>query len=346
MRPARGLRPALIALAAAGAFAFAIPGAATPAARAFAPLSTVTITQFDDLLPPGAFSPYTAQCVAAGPNGALWVLEDIDQDSGTPAVTEVATSGQRVHSFYYSENSSPSAYDIIAGPDGDLWFGDVDLGAIRRLAPSGGFTEYPVGGSPIALAFGSDGGLWFTWVNTGDAIGRLSPTGQVTTYTQGLSPNPGLTAIAPGADHAMWFTENSANRIGRITLMTHVITEFSYGLTKDAGLAAIAPGPHGALWFTEARGRRVGRITLQGSIFEWAVPSGAAPNQITAGPDGAMWFTEDHPAGIGRISLGGKITEFTGVTPGSAPTCIVEGPDGNMWFTESGVNRMGRVNLR
>jgi streptogramin lyase len=151
--------------------------AARSTGRAVATSPTVTITQFDDLLPSqGLLSPYAAYCLAAGPNNALWILEDIDQDSGPPAVTEVATSGTRVRSFHCAESSSPSAYDIVAGPDGALWFADVDTGGIRRLAPSGGFTKYPVGGAPVALAFGNDGGLWFTLFpdQGGDAIGRLS----------------------------------------------------------------------------------------------------------------------------------------------------------------------------
>ena len=111
-----------------------------------------------------------------------------------------------------------------------------------------------------AIAPGPDGNLWFT-EESGNKIGRITPSGQITEYpvpTEGSDPH-GITA---GPDGSMWFTEGLANKIGQITPSGR-ITEFPIP-GVEAGPAEIAAGPDGNLWFTE--GNRIGRITPSGQI--------------------------------------------------------------------------------
>jgi virginiamycin B lyase len=330
---------------AVGALFAPVPDAAASHSLPFLAQPKVTITEFDDL-PRGYGFP---ECVTAGPDSAFWVTEDLDQDIGEPSIAKIGADGKRLAEYYYGENASPSGNDIVAGPDGAVWFSDNDYSGLIRLSPQGEFTRYPTPGrNPLGLALGPDGAFWFaaTTRHGADAIGRLTTSGQVSSYERGLSSGSAPIDIASGTDGAMWFTEYTGSRIGRIAVDTHAISEFSKGITSGSDPYSIAPGPDCAMWFTERRGHRIGRITTRGVVTEFArLPSGATPNDIVAGPDGALWFTEDHPAMIGRITTRGAIAEYSGVSAGSEPTCIAAGPGGDLWFTELTGNRMDRVSL-
>ncbi len=75
-------------------------------------------------------------------------------------------------------------------------------------------TTYPGISSPLGIAVGPDGALWFT--NTDDnSIGRITTGGINTNYTGIGIDDP--TAITTGPDGALWFTNAGNNSIGRIT---------------------------------------------------------------------------------------------------------------------------------
>jgi virginiamycin B lyase len=70
-----------------------------------------------------------------------------------------------------------SPYNIIPGPDGNLWFTENSYNAIARMTLSGELTEYTLphpSSGPLALVAASDGNLWFTELGE-HAIGRITP---------------------------------------------------------------------------------------------------------------------------------------------------------------------------
>ncbi len=76
------------------------------------------------------------------------------------------------------------------------------------------------------IVAGLDGALWFT-EGAGEAIGRISTTGVVSTYT-----NPELYTpldITTGPDGALWFTNLSGNSIGRITVVPSISSSRTSG---------------------------------------------------------------------------------------------------------------------
>lgn len=212
-------------------------------------------------------------------------------------------------------------------------------------AQSAVITEFPAGQLPTHITAGPDGNLWFTELFR-SSVGRLTPTGAVDVYTEGITPMPpfsmgGLLDIAAGPDGNVWFTEGERDKVGRIT-PSGVVTEFSDGITAASFVGSITAGPDGNLWFTENRANRVGRITPSGVVTEFSdgitpggTPPGTGLGDITAGPDGNLWFAEPGNR-IGRITPGGEVTEFPlGIENGS-PGALAAGPDGNVWFTEHG----------
>jgi streptogramin lyase len=208
-------------------------------------------------------------------------------------------------------------------------------------------TEFSEGFSrdarPLDIAAGPDGNLWFTDPGA-NAIGRITPQGQITEFSQGLStwiptaPGPyGPLAIAAGPDGNLWFTEPYRALIGRITPLGE-ITEFSQGLSPGSYPVWIAAGPDGNLWFTASEQGGVGRITPNGEITELVGTPRPSAGGITAGPDGNVWFTDD-AVSIGRVTPAAEVTVFSDVLD---PFDITAGPDGNLWFTE-GLGGIGRI---
>src|SRR5947207_2362319 len=76
--------------------------------------------------------------------------------------------------------------NIIAGPDGNLWFTEANIDRIGRITPAGAVTEFSAGitagARPYDITAGPDGNLWFTEGGIG-RIGRITPDGVVTEFS-------------------------------------------------------------------------------------------------------------------------------------------------------------------
>ena len=154
-------------------------------------------------------------------------------------------------------------------------------------------TEYALrtpDSSPFAIAVGPDGNLWFVEA-TGNAVGRVTPGGQVTEYplASHSATNAALFDIVAGGDGNLWFFEALGNQLGRIT-PSGSITLFTIPTpAPDAEQGVL--GPDGNVWFVERDAGKVGRITPQGTITEYALPTQQSnPTDITVGPDGHSRF--------------------------------------------------------
>ena len=113
------------------------------------------------------------------------------------------------------------------------------------------------------------------------AIGRITPAGDVTEFTTGLTTNSRPLGIAAGPDGNLWFTESkSPGRIGRITTDGE-ITEYSDGFSGIDRPWGIAAGPDGNMWFTGNNDPGlIGRITLPPLVRDMAADTIAT----TVGP--------------------------------------------------------------
>ena len=280
--------------------------------------------------------------ITAGPDGHLWFTQLVgpdylDRSSLSGAITEVELSP--------ALGGTPLG--LTTGPEGDLWLTEAGSGKVVRVTTSGTVTKFsaPSGSQPAMITAGPDGNLWFTESGGEGAIGRITPTGTITNFTAGLTPNSKPFGITAGPEGNLWFTE-AANpgRIGKITT-SGVITEFTSGLTANSHPEGITAGPDGNLWFTEAANPgRIGRITPSGVITEFStgLAANVAPRSITTANDGNLYFTEPDGSGaIGKITTSGVISELATPTSGAATQDIVTGPDGNLWFTES--SNPGRI---
>jgi virginiamycin B lyase len=283
--------------------------------------------------------------ITAGPDGNLWFTEETHNAVGRITPGAVVTD-------FSSGFPTGSPKGIVTGPDGNLWVamagGD---GAIARVTKAGEVTEFPTltAGDPEDIAVGPDGKLWYV-DSAADLIGRITPEGSITEFTEGLSYGAAPTGITKGPDGAMWFTESAAGKIGRITT-AGAITEFSNDISGSSEPKDIVKGPDGNLWFTMSGvNGSIGRITPEGDVDEFSdgLSLLSAPREIASGPDGNLWFTESAiPGKIGQITTEGDITEYsTGLLSILSPWGIAAGPDGNMWFTGNNIpGKVGRITL-
>ena len=240
----------------------------------------------------------------------------------------------------YADPSIDYPEGITAGPDGALWFANINNNSIGRITTGGTVTNYtdPSIEQPIDITAGPDGALWFT--NDGRSIGRITTTGAVTNYTD---PNISPQGITAGPDGALWFTNLYDNSIGRITTAGVITTYSGIGIDVPVG---ITTGSDGALWFTNFGNNSIGRITTTGTVTNYTDPSIDQSYSITAGPDGALWFANFRNNSIGRITTGGTVTNYTDPSI-FFPDQITAGPDGALWFSNSAANNsagtIGRI---
>jgi streptogramin lyase len=261
------------------------------------------------LLGSGILGPVTA-------SGNLWAIENGPGSNVFPYAVEPCLTGAPGT----GSQLPSSGTDLTLGPDGNLWF-ILAPSLIGRSTTTGTVTTFslPAGISPIFLAAGPDGSVWFTdyWSNK---IGRMTTSGSVTLFDP-ITSNAGLSGIAAGPDGNLWFTE-VVGKIGRITTSGSV-TEFSIP-TPSSGPGSIAPGADGAMWFTEAAGK-IGRITTTGSISEIRVPyAHASPRDIIGKPDGTMWFI-DSPGQPNESDRIGRLAPSAGCVSDPQTLCLNNG---------------------
>jgi len=235
-------------------------------------------------------------------------------------------------------------YQIVAGPDGAMWFTELSGNKIGRVTTAGIVSEFAVttsGSQPKGIVSGPDGALWFT-EQTAGKIGRVSVAGAVTEFTVPTASSQPA-AIALGPDGAMWFVEQGASKIGRVAT-SGAILEYATP-SANSGPQSIVAGPDGNLWFTEVNANKIGRITPAGSIVEFANPNSAARvNSISRGPDGRLYFTETQIDLFASLDTAGNFhDENLFPSLGGGAGFVGPGPDAALWLIEHNANKLARA---
>jgi virginiamycin B lyase len=278
--------------------------------------------------------------IVAGADGNLW----FNNRSTTAAVGRITPQGVIAEFGPGPVPGGGAEVGPVLGPDGNVWFaiGSYKSLGIGRITPAGAITGFggisPQTRSLGPFAAGPDGNVWFTArgleeydaqgnrVTSGysTAIGRVTPSGEVTTFGECLHTGPqytGPNSIAAGPDGNVWFTNHTTRSlpnigtppaIGRITPGGE-ITEYRAGMLYASSPDGIVAGPDGALWFTDRELKAIGRL----------VPSSAPPNTVLvrparrAGRNGATSVTIAVPGPgalkveqLGLLSARNRLTRF------------------------------------
>jgi virginiamycin B lyase len=236
-----------------------------------------------------------------------------------------------------------TAFKIVSGSDGNLWFSFSSLPLLGRMTLTGSFTQFPSSGSlksnTGSLCSGPGGDIWF---GEGTFVGDMTTAGvDLNDFQFNMGdPNSIAETVTVGPDGNIWVAEGLANKVTRVT-PTGTVDRFTIPTASGAPFG-LAVGPDSALWFTELLANKIGRITTTGVVTaEYALPAGAQPTLIVRGADGNMWFVEQGAAKIGRITIGGILLPEVPLTAGNQPQQLVLGPDGNIWFTAN--SEIGKI---
>jgi virginiamycin B lyase len=280
--------------------------------------------------PLGSGEPMGIGTLVSGPDGALWFTAYFANQIG-----RLTTEGALTLYPVPSEGRQPGK--LTAGSDHALWFTLQDPSLflspshwrIGRITTEGEFSEFLVPraerDSPLflySLAVGPDGALWFT-TGFGRQIGRLTPTGALTTYlvppdTRFQARNVYPWRIVAGPDGALWFSENGTGTLWRVT------TEGAFTGPMEVGGNRIDDmiwGPDGALWCSVVRWQfggprsnisgstlEIARVAVDGTVTRYPVEG----RTLAVGPDQAIWYVTPDGRRIGWIP--------TDASPGTATT--------------------------
>lgn len=181
----------------------------------------------------------------------------------------------------------------------------------RASDPAGTVTVTPVPGISgqelTQITSGPDGNLWFT-ERYANAVVKMTPAGEMTKYTAGLTANSQPTSLTTGPDGNVWFAQPNAYDAGTNTYQVAkitpdgVVTEYPSPVQPPSGSQSFVSGPGGALWYTQSLGSRIVKMTTDGvaTTYPTGLPFLSFLWALAVGPDGNLWFTS-----TGRI---GKMT--------------------------------------
>jgi streptogramin lyase len=294
--------------------------------------------------------------LVTGPDGALWFTWATS--GGTYGLTRATVLG--VVNTWPTPNTWGAPIDLghITSGAGFLWVAEShdNHGYIGQWSTAGSLiAEHQLPTAAYAVAFGPDGNIWFSggdtamFAVTNTYIGRMTPTGTVTTFPMpGPSHLPAELTVGP--DGALWFSEGPGPSVGRVTT-SGMITEFPIPVpptpvAPEVATQNITSGTDGSLWLVGGGEALLQRITTGGVVTGFPTPSNPCcdglPLHIATGPDGNLWFTapgSSTTSWVGKMTTAGVLTVYT--IPASVslglPTVIAAGPDGALWFGEQGL---------
>ena len=142
--------------------------------------------------------------ITTGPDGNLWA--SAENDSGNGLLLRMTATGQ-VSSF-----SLPTTVnDLTTGPDGNLWIaGDGEIDRVTPAGADTSFS-LSSGDSAFKIVSGSDGALWFATYGT-NAIGRITTAGSAFEFDlpEGTAP-ASVSDLLGGSDGKIWYADDSGS---------------------------------------------------------------------------------------------------------------------------------------
>ncbi|MGA2162992.1 MAG: hypothetical protein ABSH36_00815 [Solirubrobacteraceae bacterium] len=239
--------------------------------------------------------------ITAGPakEKAMWFTEREASPKVKGRIGKITTAGtiEEQEEWALEIGSKPLA--IVAGPNGNLWFGNNKPRTLEEIKPPDGrpfgYAIEETAGKYIDLTVGPDGNLWYT---NGANVGSMTTSGTKHEYRVSSA---GMKGITSGPEESLWVTTEEA--IDKITTSGAVTEHPVSGEVAIPGW--ITAGADGNLWFTSfGNGSdKIGKMTPSGAVVSYLLPSGGKPAGIAAGPEEKVWFANNKGGKIGKIIL-------------------------------------------
>jgi uncharacterized delta-60 repeat protein len=277
------------------------------------------------------------------------LAQTVSEDTTTTTLAVTPSAALKIVEYHVpTPNSGPDW--TVSGPDGNLWFSEVNAPRIGKITPQGSVSEIALPISPDQIVgqivSGPNGNLWFSIATVNATDGTPSGAGEILEMTPAgtvvqeftLPTVDDALCLTQGPDGNIWFADYYRGMIGRMT-PAGAVTYFQ----APYGIAGIIAGPDGNLWFEGTSLPSIGRVAPDGTITVFPLPSGG--RGLTAGPDGNLWMCAGDNE-IYRISTAGQLTgNFIIPTPNSGDYGMAAGSDGALWFNEGAANQIGRITV-
>jgi hypothetical protein len=269
------------------------------------------------------------------------IVPDPDQNNAESNATEVNNDDNEIARFNPATGqidefpTPPSAnplagsdvgpYEFTLGPDGNVWFTDVDKNYIGCITPTGVITTFPIptgNSSTPGLTVGGDGNIWFaeeTGGNIGEIVLNPAPVLSSVTSLAGSTTITGqLMNSLPNTTFNLSFEvgndcDPSGNGLlgSSISLGTCTVTTDANG-NADFTATGLAPFDATQHYFATATATIMGLPTNYTSNFSADIATGPGPYSFKV--------TTTADAGVG--SLRQAIIDANLLPPGSSPDTI------------------------
>lgn len=258
---------------------------------------------------------------------------------------------------------------IVAGPDGNVWFGvsgNSGSNDLARITPAGAITYYDLGAVNVGtLVVGPDKNLWAT-IDTGVAKIPVADPTTVTAYDITGFAAPG--GIAVGPDKSLWAA--GGDKMYRVSLANPAgATPFSVPGMAAKQVAAtasrvwvvdfngkihafktdgtfttttvggnpqgIAGGPQDQVLYSnpENQANHAARLTVGGTPQKTPLPGTDPSFSVASGADGAYWVGLFLTRKIARITADGMLTEYGTWPAPFRPRYVAAGPGATIWVS-------------
>lgn len=260
--------------------------------------------------------------IAAGPDGNVWFTEFNHIAKVTP--------GGVITEFAYTTGGTNQYGGVTAGSDGNVWFAQSTQNQIGRINPTTGAIKMftiPVECVPAAVVLAKDNDVWFFCLTTSPMLGKITPSGKITTFPIGgvFNANETEQFCERGPDGEPWCADGVDGVIFRVNTSAHTITTFTPPLSPGARPDAVAPGPDGNVWM-DSVGDDIDVLVLDPIKVSPARLSFSGTGQtmdVTVTENGvSSWTATSSNAAVATVARGNSASTFV-VTSVGAGSCKV-----------------------
>ncbi len=266
-------------------------------------------------------------------SGGVWVPVTQEGAVATDTVTYSYNTVSAVSQYPVPGAGEGSDLEgITGGPDGNAWFVDHTGNKVGKISPTGGVTTYSLPSESLPNRIIA-GPDGNLWFTESKKIGKVTPSGKITEYKTPY-PEYGGQGIAIGSDGYIWYSDPINNNINKMEVASG-FTWTAVHLPTGSSPTELTLGPDGNIWFVDgsfSTRHKIGKITTAGVVTEYSLPEGSKPVDITAGSGSSLWFTNSATKKVGKITTTGEVSEYS-LPESGTPNHIAKGPDGNVWFT-------------
>jgi streptogramin lyase len=265
--------------------------------------------------------------IAAGPDGNVWFTEFDHIAKVTP--------GGVITEFAYTSGGTNQYGGVTAGSDGNVWFAQSSQNQIGRINPTtGAIKMFTIPGSctPAAVVLAKDNNVWFFCLTTAPTLGKITPSGKITTFPIGgtFSANETEQFCERGPDGEPWCASGNDGVIFRVNTSAHTVTTFTPPLSPGARPDAVAPGPDGNVWM-DSVGDDIDVLVLDPMTVSPTKLSFSGNGQtmtVTVSENGvSSWTATSSNTAVATVAQGNSASTFA-VTSVGAGTCKIVISDG------------------